>query len=493
MRFTHRWTLLSLFVLAAPCFVFSVSLGLVRTGTSVAQEPPEPDSSEEVTAETADDTSPKDEQEPVELDVIPIRPSELGDETLLPIEDVEQDLGEAAGDFAAREDADDAEKAEGAEDAQNSKDAEISETPETSEAPEALRELDDSDEPLLPLPIDDAVNSPELTPELVALRDTVRSVLSYHLMRPEAVERRSPWGIMHALIAYGVDTEVTSGGRPVNAIGWLCWNYPCRGQRLMYIRNGQLQTRQGPGVQGHEGQFLAMLAQSKVMLDYPLQVDGHSLTVADLVKHEQVTCRERTELTFKLIGLSHYLDLDTTWRNQQGQTWSIPKLIQEELAQPINGAACGGTHRLMGFSFAVHRREKTGGTMDGQWLRAKKYLESYHEYTFQLQNRDGSFSTNWFRGPGTMGTMDRRIETTGHILEWMVFSLSDEQLRDPRVIRAVAFLADLMASHPDHDWKIGPRGHALHALAMYDERVFGGRPGHRRVELANWPPAEKRK
>jgi hypothetical protein len=82
-----------------------------------------------------------------------------------------------------------------------------------------------------------------------------------------------------------------------------------------------------------------------------------------------------------------------------------------------------------------------------------------------------------------MGTVERRIETTGHTLEWMVYSLSDEQLQDPRVVKGVDFLATLMWDHPDYDWKIGPRGHALHALAMYDERVFGGRPGSRRVRI----------
>jgi hypothetical protein len=30
------------------------------------------------------------------------------------------------------------------------------------------------------------------------------------------------------------------------------------------------------------------------------------------------------------------------------------------------------------------------------------------------------------------------------------------------------------------DWKIGPRSHALHALAMYQERVFGVTMGSRR-------------
>ncbi len=323
-----------------------------------------------------------------------------------------------------------------------------------------------------------------LTPELIQLRDRLRDVLAFYIDRSEAVERRSPWGVMHALIAYGVDTEVTIGGRPVNAIGWLCWNGTCRGQQLMYLEGDQLRLRVGPGVQGHEGQFLAMLAQSRVRVDYPIRVEGRSFTVKDLIEYEKRTCREGTELTFKLIGLAHYLDTDEKWTSAWGQSWDLPKLIREELAQPVIGAACGGTHRMMGFSYAVRRRRKSGRPMTGQWYRAKKYVEDYHEYTFKLQNEDGSFSTNWFAGPGAYGTPERKLETTGHILEWLVYSLPESQLTDPRVIKAVRFLTDLLYERLNHDWEIGPRGHALHALAIYDERLFGGQPGRRRLDLA---------
>jgi hypothetical protein len=323
-----------------------------------------------------------------------------------------------------------------------------------------------------------------LSAELLALRDRLRDVLAYHLQRPEAVERRSPWGVMHALIAYGVDTEVTVGGKPVNAIGWLCWNGPCRGQQLFYLNNGELAAHVGPGVQGHEGQFLAMLAQSRVPRDFSMRVEGRQFTVQDLIEYEKRTCRPGTELTFKLIGLAHYLDTDETWTSAWGERWDIPRLIREELAQPIIGAACGGTHRMMGFSYAVRRRQKSGRPMTGQWLRAYKYVNDYHEYTFKLQNPDGSFSTNWFAGPGEFGTAERKLETTGHILEWLVYSLPEEQLTDPRVVKAVTFLTDLMGQALDYEWEIGPKGHALHALAIYDERLFGGQPGKRRVELA---------
>ncbi len=326
--------------------------------------------------------------------------------------------------------------------------------------------------------------TPNLTPELLELREQVRDCLGYYFNDHESVVDHSPWGIMHVLIAYGVDTEVYAQNTKTNAIGYLCWNGACRGQQLFYVNRGKLEARLGPGVQGHDGQFLAMMAQSKVKADYPMHVDGRDFTIASLIDYEKRTCEAGTELTFKLIGLSHYLDTDATWKNQNGEDWSIPRLIKEELAQPIIGAACGGTHRLMGFNYAVRKREKDAKPMTGQWMRARKFLDEYFEYTFYLQNDEGSFSTDSFRWRNPDGDINQKVETTGHILEWFVASLSDEQLRDPRVIKAVKYLSNLMLRNRNNQWEIGPKGHALHALAIYDERVFGDKPGTRSAVLS---------
>ena len=59
----------------------------------------------------------------------------------------------------------------------------------------------------------------------------------------------------------------------------------------------------GVGVQGHFGQFLAILAQSHVKPDYPMMVDGKQFTLADLIEQEKATCVAGEELTFKLIAL----------------------------------------------------------------------------------------------------------------------------------------------------------------------------------------------
>jgi hypothetical protein len=352
----------------------------------------------------------------------------------------------------------------------------------------SLRSSGDDDERQTAEPKQSVTGSVEpeiaLTPELNELRGRLRECLAYYYFRPENVAIRSPWGAMHAMIAYGVDSELIVGDRRVNAIGYLCYNGVCNGQQLFYVSNGKLQTRIGPGVQGHPGQFLAMLAQSRVKTDFPLLIDGQKFTVADLIQHEKETCRPKTELTFKLIAFMHYLKSDDKWKSNDGQEWDIPRVIQEELAQPIIGAACGGTHRMTGFSYAVNKRKARGEPFNGQWKRAKIFVEDYHEYAFKLQNPDASFSTDWFAGRADFGPASRRLETTGHITEWLAYSLDKEQLVEPRMIKSVNYLTNLLYENRNEKWGIGPLGHGLHALALYDERIFGGKPGDRATELA---------
>lgn len=312
--------------------------------------------------------------------------------------------------------------------------------------------------------------------ELIVLRDKVRRVLKHYQGRTINARDNNCWEVMHWIIAYGVNSHIRSGGprggAAVNSIGWLCYGNRCAGQALLNLEQGRIAAAKGPRVQGHYGQFLAILAQSKVMKNYPIRAGNRNFTVADLIETEKLGCEEGIELTFKLIALAHYLDLNETWRNRAGQEWSVSRLVREEIKAPIRGAACGGTHRLMGLSYAVHERRKHGQPIDGQFRRAEKYINDFHAYTFAHQNSDGSFSTEWFKGRGTRTDLDRRLQTTGHILEWMVYSAPAEMLRDPRLVKAVDYLSGILAAQPDRAWSLGPLGHGLHALALYDERVF---------------------
>lgn len=319
--------------------------------------------------------------------------------------------------------------------------------------------------------------TPELSPRLLELRAKVRRVLSWYFNRNLNTRDHNPWEMMHGVIAYGCDTKVRRGGpdgQPLNGIAWLSVNGECHGVRLLTInRRGELDAQVGQYVQGHPGQLMAILAQSHVPMNYPIHTHGREFTMRDLIETEMKSCEAGTELTFKLMGLSHYLDTESTWKDHRGGTWSIPRLIQEEIKQPIlYTAACGGTHRLMGLSYCNFKRVKEGRPIDGQFARAKKYVQDYHRYAFALQNPDGSFSTDWFKGRQNKPDTDRKLKTTGHITEWLAFSLPEDQLTDPRMVRAVEFIASILDEGHGHKWEIGPIGHGLHALRIYDRRLF---------------------
>jgi hypothetical protein len=307
-----------------------------------------------------------------------------------------------------------------------------------------------------------------------AMHEGIEALLKHFRDNPENVVRRGPWALMHAILPYGVETEVIAGNRRANAIGWLCHNGVSGRQRMFQPTKTGFRPNIGPGVQGHEGQFLAILAQSQVKPDYQLQIANKKYTVMDLVRYEMSTCREKSELTFKLIAFTHYLTPNHSWRDNRGRPWTIEKLVAEELAQPINGAACGGTHRLMGLSCAVSQRRAAGLPITGHYRRAEIFLDDFVAYALSMQNPDGSFSTEWFESRANEPQVERKIQTTGHILEWLVCTVPDDQLQRPEIMLAAEFLIDSLGADPSRDWPIGPRGHSLRALAIYQQRFFSG-------------------
>lgn len=310
------------------------------------------------------------------------------------------------------------------------------------------------------------------------LRASIAQTLGLYQARPLNTAQHTPWEVMHGFIAFGIPTQVRVGGPAgdlVSAIGWSNMGGRCRGQVMLAAAGDRVVALKGVGVQGHSAQYLAILAQCRVAANSPLTVGGKAFTVADLIEEEKLSCKPKTELTFALISLAHYLPTDATWTSRDGEKWSLPRLVEEEIVQPIRGAPCGGTHRLYGLAYGCQRRLRATGQLDGAYLRADKYVRDYQNFALtKLQNRDGSFSTEWFKYPADReDDIDRKIQTTGHILEWLVSSLDQDRLYEPRVVAAAEYLCSALASQPSREWKIGPLGHALHALNIYQERAWG--------------------
>lgn len=337
--------------------------------------------------------------------------------------------------------------------------------------------------PTAPLPPDLSLDSttataapPPRTTDLDSLRHRIARVLDVYRRRPLSTLEHNPWEVMHWSLTWGAGARIrhgNKGGDLVDAFEWLNRGGRCHGQVMVATDAGRVVALQGKGMQGHASQYLAVMAQARLPKSMPLSVDGRRFTIADLIESEKRACKEKSELTFVLIAMTHYLDTDATWKSADGTTWSLPKVVEEELAQPIHGAPCGGSHRLFGLAYACQERRRATGGLDGVYARANRFYRLHQQKMFsELQNRDGSFSTAWFEKPEDGTDIERKLRTTGHMLEFLVSTADQKVLYHPKTVQAAEFLAKTLEDDPDKEWKIGPMCHALHGLAIYQERVW---------------------
>ena len=333
----------------------------------------------------------------------------------------------------------------------------------------------------------------DATPSLT-LRQQVSACLGYYHETAADVTKISPWDLMHFAVAYGKDTEFIRGKKRINGIDWLCGINGVRGNRMLNVdKDGKLSVEIAVHLQGHHGQLLSVLAQSDIAVDKPIEINGDKFTLADLIEVEKETCKPKSELTFKLIAFCHYLSLDDRWENEHGE-WNIERLLTEELAQTIDRAACRGSHRLCGLAAAVLKKKNySSEPLDGVWLKAQKKVEEYIKYAFAYQNEDGSFSGNWFSGKNNHGDINQRLNSTGHMLEFIVGYMSVEQLKKPRIKKVVKYLSQMLLEYREFDWHHGYKGHALHALAMYEEKVFDEIRGEKSYEFVESSLPEMKK
>lgn len=318
---------------------------------------------------------------------------------------------------------------------------------------------------------------PPASKDLLSLRRQIARTIAAYAQRPLNTLEHNPWELMHWSIAYGPAAEVRLGGGSgdrISCLGWLNMGGRCRGLVMLASQNDQLIALRGKGMQGHVAQYLAVLAQCRVSPPSPIEIDGRSFTVADLIETEQLACSENNELTFTLIAMAHYLHTDETWGGADGTKWSLPRLVEEEIGEPLRGAPCGGTHRLFGLAYACQRRREATGGLDGVYVAANRYVRGQQQRLFgELQNPDGSFSTDWFNRAEDGDDVERKLRTSGHMLEFLVSTADQHVLYHPRTVAAVQFVADVLYGEPQRDWKIGPMCHALHALSIYQERLWG--------------------
>lgn len=289
------------------------------------------------------------------------------------------------------------------------------------------------------------------------------------------------WTVFHGILGTGPENAMLKDPKrkvKVNAIDYICKGGELRGLAFLPTKDG-LDVEIRPDWmfvgQGHQDQFVAEMAQWGMLPDRKFRVAGKDYTFQDFINHSKAraSVKKEQELSWAIVIIGQYFSTNYRWTNNAGEMLRFDDVVRYECDASITEAACGGTHRLFGLTWAYHLHLKRGGRKEGVWLDVEKKIADYKKIARQSQNPDGTFSTDYFKSSGREGDTELRISTTGHILEWLALAMTDEELRSPWMQNAVNGLSLLILDMGPRSIDGGALYHAAHGLNIYHERVFG--------------------
>lgn len=306
------------------------------------------------------------------------------------------------------------------------------------------------------------------------LTELVREAVDSTRRRLLSTDINSPWQIMHGLLALRRDFEIRHDGEITSGLDWVSagpryenepWfeKTPYGGRAHPYSRPWAFE--------GHANQFLAVLSMSALPLDHQFQTPTGPITIADMIRHAQKTINSKDEPTWTLWSLSRYLPPDAAWRNTAGENWSIERLVSIQTAKPLKGSACGGTHGMFALAHARNVYLRSGKPLRGVWLEAEYKIRRQINTARAQQNSNGMLSSNYFRGREYKRDFNKRMASAGHLLEFLMISLPQDELEMPWVQRAIRATAQDLLNNRKAEVRCSPLYHAVNALNIYLDRV----------------------
>ncbi len=289
----------------------------------------------------------------------------------------------------------------------------------------------------------------------------------------------TPWQIMHGILALRHDfllkkSRDSKADETVKAIDWM--GSGAKHDNLTLFERTQFGGRARPytrpyAFEGHPNQFFGIFVMSDLDKDYKFKAGDNEVSIADMVENAKMDVTQGPEVTWTLWALSHYLPTDSQWHNRYGQPWSIERMVQIQTQESVISAPCGGTHGLFALAYARNKHLAEGKQLRGVWMEADQKIKRFTEEARVLQNQDGSFSTEYFRGRGFSNDFNKRIAHSGHMLEWLMMALPQSRLKDPWVRKGLDRLATDLVENRKEAAECGPLYHALHALILYRLRT----------------------
>jgi hypothetical protein len=297
---------------------------------------------------------------------------------------------------------------------------------------------------------------------------------------------QAAWQIIHGALAFKREFLISDGTKDVSAVDYILGGGSMKG---LALRRGDLldESTQRYGIttvvagdkmgQGHTDQWLGYLSDCKLPLDEPIVVEGQKHTLADYIDQAKRDVHKNPirEYSWTLMALNSYYPTDYTWQAGDGSEWSIAKLVEIELEHSLDSSPCGGSHRMTALTMAYNHRKAEGKPMEGVWQQLHERIRDCIGKAKELQNPDGSLSSNYFARPGKSADLSVCMGSAGHVMEFLATAMEKDELQEPWVQRAVLDVCKLFRKTKPVDVECGALFHAAHGLVLYREKVFGPR------------------
>ena len=358
-----------------------------------------------------------------------------------------------------------------------------SSTPPSTELPQQYRDF----------------NSMTEAERLASLKQSIETVLVANTRRGMSTSSHTPNEVMLMSLPYGADARVfqpnpnfdprdrradpAARGSNMYSIGALCWNTPLNGKTLLRTDGSKIIARLGHGYQTRPASFAATLAMSNIMPNYELRVGGGSYTIEDLIASEKAALSKGMNMSMMLVALSFYGGATDQWRNELNEVWNVEKMVTSELNRQIDQGTSDVTDWLLGLTAAVKLYEGESRPIRGPMALAKRQLKTYQDFVLSIQNDRYLWHPRFFLYKGFNPDAFETMYSGGHILRWLVFSMTDKELQAPQVVRAMMSLSatvnrvkpETMANSLNAK-QIEGLAVSLHALSLYYQRTFGEEP-----------------
>ncbi|HEY3964592.1 MAG TPA: hypothetical protein VGM05_08600, partial [Planctomycetaceae bacterium] len=214
----------------------------------------------------------------------------------------------------------------------------------------------------------------------------------------------TPWQVVHGILAQRWDLMMLKKENPkeeISGIEWITSGVYFDGMPLWeatpYGGRGHPFTRPY-AFEGHPTQFLGYMSMANIPLEYEVKTPTKIITIKDIIHDAKMQVHAGVEITWTLWALAHYEEPDAQWFNAAGEPWSIERLVKMQVDEPVTSGACGGCHGLFALAYARNMYLSTKKPLRGVWFEADQKIKRYIAEARALQNADGSFSTDHFKG-----------------------------------------------------------------------------------------------